>query len=66
MLKLTRWQRRMIAEKLVDVANVAAGAMIFGQFLAGRGFSLRVAIYGLTVWTGFFACAIALTQGDPS
>jgi hypothetical protein len=66
MLTFTRAQRRMLADKLRDAANVAAGAMVFGQFLGGGGFSLRVAVAGLIVWTIFPGSAIGLTQGDPS
>lgn len=57
MLVLQREQRRLLAETLRDIANVAAGAMVFGQFLAGQGFSPRVALLGLTVW----ACLVTLS-----
>jgi hypothetical protein len=39
-------QRTLIADKLFDAANVAAGGMVFGQFLAERPFSTDLAIFG--------------------
>ena len=62
MLELNREQRRLIAEKLLDVANIAAGAMIFGQFLSGQSFSSGVAIGGMALWGILLAAAIGLTH----
>ena len=47
----------MLAEKLPDTANLALGAMVFGQFLAS-GFSWIVAVVGLALWLLFMATAI--------
>ena len=33
MLRLKREQRQLLADKLPDVANVAAGGLVFGQAL---------------------------------
>ena len=61
MLKFTRRQRGMIAEKLLDIANIAAGAMIFGQFVSDRRFSAVTASMGVGVRLGLVVCAIALS-----
>ena len=62
MLRLTRSQRALLADKLLDAANVAAGALLFGQFLADR-FSFVLAIAGICLW-GFLALlAVALVKG---
>src|SRR5687768_15287115 len=50
MLRLNRAQRNLIAQKLCDEANVAAGALIFGQFLADR-FSIALVISGVVAWS---------------
>ena len=42
--------RRLYADKLVDLANVAIGALVFGQILSERGFSLRVTLMGLMLF----------------
>lgn len=63
MLKLTRQQRSMLAEKLLDIANLAAAAMIFGQFVSERRFSAAIAGVGATVWVVLAVCAIRLSRG---
>jgi hypothetical protein len=40
-------QRRWLADKLTDLANIAAGALIFGQFISGT-FRRTPALLGLT------------------
>lgn len=60
MLDLDRNQRSLIADKLVDAANIAAGGMVVGQFLAERPFSLPLAVIGLGVWGALFALGVAL------
>jgi hypothetical protein len=50
MLHLSDDQRRMLIDKVPDVANVAAGALVFGQILAGQRFSLPLAAVGTAIW----------------
>ena len=40
-------QRRLFAEKLIDLANIAAGALVFGQFVSGQPFSILTFILGI-------------------
>ena len=65
MLRLTRHQRLMVAEKLLDGANVAVGAMVFGQFVADRAFSFGLALVGVGSWLGFIVFALALSKEAP-
>ena len=58
MLRLTRGQRTMLADKLLDVANVAAGALVFGQLLGDR-FAISLAIAGIGPWIVLAMCALA-------
>jgi hypothetical protein len=40
-------QRKMFAEKLLDLANLVAGALVFGQFVAGQTFSILTFLLGI-------------------
>jgi len=51
MLRLTTEQRRLLAEKLLDLANLVATALVFGQFVGQQSVSLNVMTIGFTVWT---------------
>jgi Na+-transporting methylmalonyl-CoA/oxaloacetate decarboxylase beta subunit len=63
MLLLNRTQRAMLVDKLPDVANLAIGALSFGQFLADRPFSLTLGLCGLAIWVVLMAWAISLASG---
>ncbi len=41
---------RVVIEKLFDVANIAIGALVFGQFLNPEGFHLGVSVLGSIIW----------------
>jgi hypothetical protein len=62
MLKLKGDQRMLLADKLCDAANLAAGALVLGQFL-GTAFSIVLACAGVVLWAGLIFCALALTKG---
>jgi hypothetical protein len=63
MLALTREQRVLLAETVRDIANVAAGAMVFGHFVGDRMFSWWTAVGGIVVWVFFVSWAMALRRG---
>ena len=60
MLRLTDEQRGVLADKLFDVANVAVGAMVFGQFLSDGPFSALLALAGVTAWILLVTFAMVL------
>ena len=62
MLDWNSRQRALVADKLFDAANVAAGGMLFGQFLAERPFSIALAVIGVIVWVTFFVISVALEK----
>jgi hypothetical protein len=62
MLLLNRAQRTLLAEKLADIANVAAGALIFGQFLSDYGFSLSLAAFGVAIWLVLTTFAVTIAK----
>jgi hypothetical protein len=41
-------QRRWIADKIADLGNLAAGALLFGQFIAGT-FRFAIALAGILI-----------------
>jgi hypothetical protein len=61
MLVLKNRQRALLAEKVPDTANLAAGAPLFGQFLSERPFFNCVGnLWARAVWVVFFALAVTL------
>jgi hypothetical protein len=61
MLVLTRGQRELLADKLLDAANMAVAAVFFGQFVTGTPFSFPLALLGGAVWCLLSGPAIMLT-----
>lgn len=64
MVELRRQQRAMFVDKLPDFANVAVGALVFGQFLGNGVFSPYVALAGLGLWIVFMGWAAFLAGGE--
>lgn len=54
----------MLIEKVPDIANLAAGAMFFGQFLTDRPFSAMLALAGVAAWTALWAFTLVLSGGN--
>jgi hypothetical protein len=52
----------MLADKVLDVANVAAAALVFGQFLGDR-FSIALAVVGMVLWSLLAVIALVLASG---
>jgi hypothetical protein len=64
MLVLKQEQRALLAEKLADAANLAMGALVFGQFLGERSLSPLLAFVGFGLWIVFLGWAIVMAVGD--
>jgi len=62
MVRLDRDQRALLAEKLPDAGNVAAGALVFGQFLSAGQFSPVALAGGTIIWLGFMIVALAFRR----
>lgn len=60
MLELNSKQRAVLADKLSDFANIAAGAMVFGQSISERPFSATLATLGGACWVLFLIVAVVL------
>jgi hypothetical protein len=63
MVRLTASQRPVFGEKVLDLANYAAAALVFGQFVGQQPISLRVMATGVVTWLVFATFAFWLT-GD--
>jgi len=66
MLVLNRGQRELLADKLLDGANLAVGGLFFGQFVTGAAFSIPVALLGIALWCVLVGLALTLTRGKTS
>lgn len=50
-------RRELLAEKLMDVANIAVAALIFGQFISGQPFQTGLGIAGFALWSLIYFAA---------
>ncbi|MBI3399823.1 MAG: hypothetical protein HY048_00260 [Acidobacteria bacterium] len=55
---MTREQRRLLADKLPDTANVAAGVMVFSPLVGGQHLSAASFVIGAFVWFAAFGSAL--------
>ena len=54
----------MFAEHVPELANIAAGAFVFGQVLADRPYSMVIAMLGIVIWLALMGLAALFTTGD--
>jgi hypothetical protein len=62
---MVRWRlgtrrRAALGDKLLDLANYAAAAMVFSQFIGPQPFSWTVVVGGVAAWLVFAAWAVWL------
>lgn len=62
MVGLDGKQRELLADKAGDAANIAAGALVFSQFLTDSGPSPLLVIVGLTVSMFFVVISVLLAR----
>ena len=62
MLRLRQRQREVLIDKGPDMANLAMGGLVFGQFLRPEPFSFPVAVAGLAIWLIAMGLAIAWAE----
>lgn len=61
MIRLPASQRSVFGEKFLDLANYAAAALVFGQFVAQSPVSWRVMLAAVGTWLVLAALAFSLT-----
>jgi len=64
MVRLRPGQRRLLVAHLPGLANVAAGSLLFGQFLSARPYSPGIALLGLVTWIVLFGVAFFFAAGE--
>lgn len=64
MLVLKRRQRAYIASAVRELANIAAGAMVFGQLLAAGRFSIVLAAGGVAIWAVLVGFGVVLMKRE--
>jgi len=64
MVRLKPGQRRLLVAHIPPLANLAAGSLLFGQFLSGRPYSMMVALFGIGTWFVLFGVAFYLAAGS--
>ena len=62
MLLLDQGQRELLADKLPDPANLAIGALFFGQFLSDRPFSIGMGLCGIGSWAALVIWGLVLAR----
>ena len=60
MLRLRREQRTAFSEKMFDLANLAAAALVFGQFASQQPLSWLVIVAGAMIWMALTSIALSL------
>lgn len=63
MLRLPKRRRELLIDKLPDAANVALGALVFGQFLRDDPYSIVAVVIGAATWLGLMAVAWLVSEG---
>jgi hypothetical protein len=53
----------LLADKLLDAANLALAGLFFAQFVTGTSFSVWLAVLGLATWTAFLGLGVLLAGG---
>jgi hypothetical protein len=64
MLRLNPEQRRVLADKVPDLANLVAGALIVGRFVGEHSVSWSVTLVGIGLWIVGIAISVFLARGD--
>jgi hypothetical protein len=60
MLRLNPSQREALGETFRELANLAAAALVLGQFLGPQPMSWLAIVAGMIVWLAFVAIGLAL------
>jgi hypothetical protein len=63
MVRLTKRRRTLFGEKFLDLANYAAAALVFGEFVGAQPVSWIIIVAGLATWLVLATMSFLLT-GD--
>jgi hypothetical protein len=63
MIRLSDTHRAVLVQTVPAVANLAVGAVVFGQFLRPQPFSITLASSGIAVWFALIGITFVLAEG---
>ena len=61
---LNKSQRNIFGEKILDLVNIGAGALIFGQFLSEERFNWNLAILAISIFIAGFLSSYILLKNN--
>ena len=64
MIRLRSAQRRVLIAHLPELANVAVGSLLFGQFLSDRPYSLPLAAVGVASWALLIVVVFVIAEDE--
>ena len=62
MIRFDQQQRAALSETLRELANLAATALVLGQFVTGQPLSWRLILMGAAVWVAFVGYGLVLER----
>lgn len=65
MLRLTPKQRAVTVEKLPDLANIATGFLVFGQFVGEEPTSVWLVTAGIAIWVIIAGVTLLIAGEEP-
>jgi hypothetical protein len=63
---VTHTQRSLFAKGFIDLANIEAGALVFGQFITDRPVDLVVIALGIVIAAVFYLGALSFSKEHAS
>ena len=63
MVRLKAEQRRVIVDKVPDLADIGADVFIFWQFVGQQPASFRLFVLGVLIWVGVMAVSVVIAGG---
>ena len=57
-------QRNLFAKGLVDLANLVAAALVFGQFVSGQPINFHIVLFGLIIAFALYLGGYWFSRGD--
>ena len=60
MLRLKDAQRGVLVQAVPAVAHLAAGTLVFGQFIRQQTFSIPLAFFGIALWFARIGLAVLI------
>lgn len=59
---MTHAQRRLFAKGLIDLANIIAGALVFGQLVSNQPLDLTTLALGILFTLTFYLAALGVSK----